>query len=64
MKRKIVLFTGKPYHKFILREFQWETALSSEKADSLITYLSEVMAIEGIPIHINTDDAIAYAIAK
>ena len=29
--------------------FQWATALSSEKADSIITHLSEVMAIMVIP---------------
>ena len=33
-----------------LSGFQWATALSSEKADSVITHLLEVMAILGIPV--------------
>jgi hypothetical protein len=36
-------------HHTIDTGFQWATALSSEKADSVITYLLEVMAIMGIP---------------
>ncbi|KAL6048456.1 hypothetical protein STEG23_026502, partial [Scotinomys teguina] len=40
--------------------FQWATALSSEKADSVITHLLEVMAIMGIPAQIKTDNAPAY----
>ena len=41
----------------MLSGFQWPTVLSSEEADSVITHLSEVMAIMGIPIHIKTDKA-------
>ena len=37
--------------------FQWASALSSEKADSVIIHLLEVMAIVGIPIQIETDNA-------
>ncbi|KAL6089097.1 hypothetical protein STEG23_029011 [Scotinomys teguina] len=40
--------------------FQWATALSSEKADSVIMHLLEVMAIMGIPAQIKTDNAPAY----
>lgn len=40
--------------------FQWATALASEKADSVITHLLEVMAIMGIPIQIKTDNGPAY----
>ncbi|KAL6092317.1 hypothetical protein STEG23_003249, partial [Scotinomys teguina] len=40
--------------------FQWATALSSEKADSVITHLLEVIAIMGIPAQIKTDNAPAY----
>ena len=40
--------------------FQWATALSSEKADSVIIPLLEVMAIMGIPVQIKTDNAPAY----
>ena len=32
--------------------FQWATALNSEKADSVITHLLEVMAVMGIPAQI------------
>ena len=41
-------------------EFQWATALASEKADSVITHLLEVMDILGIPIQIITDNGPAY----
>ncbi|KAL6094163.1 hypothetical protein STEG23_021836 [Scotinomys teguina] len=44
--------------------FQWATALSSEKADSVITHLLEVMAIMGIPAQIKTDNAPAYVSEK
>ena len=37
--------------------FQWATALCSEKADSVISHLLEVMAIVGVPIQIKTDNA-------
>lgn len=37
--------------------FQWTTALSSQKADLVITHLLEVMAIMGIPAQIKTDNA-------
>ena len=40
--------------------FQWATALSSEKADLVITHLLEVMAIMGIPAQIKTDNSPAY----
>ena len=36
--------------------FQWAIALSSEKTDSVITHLLEVMAIIGIPAQIKTDN--------
>ncbi|KAL6030026.1 hypothetical protein STEG23_006794, partial [Scotinomys teguina] len=44
--------------------FQWATALSSEKADSVIMHLLEVMAIMGIPAQIKTDNAPAYVSGK
>ena len=44
--------------------FQWETALSLEKADSVITHLLEVMAIMGIPAQIKTDSGPAYISKK
>ncbi|KAL6093193.1 hypothetical protein STEG23_016117 [Scotinomys teguina] len=40
--------------------FQWATPMSSEKADSIITHLLEVMAIMRIPVQIKTDNAPAY----
>ncbi|KAL6043129.1 hypothetical protein STEG23_019310, partial [Scotinomys teguina] len=40
--------------------FHWVTALSSEKADSVLMHLLEVMAIMGIPAQIKTDNAPAY----
>ena len=44
--------------------FQWATALTSEKADSVITHLMEIMAIMGIPAQIKTDSgsALSYCI--
>ena len=39
-------------------EFQQASALSSEKADSVITHLLEVMAIMGIPTQIKTDNSL------
>ena len=44
--------------------FQWATALSSEKADLVITHLLEVMAIVGIPAQIKTDNGPAYVSKK
>ena len=44
--------------------FQWATALSSEKADSVITHLLEVMAIMGIPAQIKTDNGPSYVSKK
>ena len=44
--------------------FQGETALSLEKADSVITHLLEVMAIMGIPAQIVTDNGPAYVSKK
>ena len=44
--------------------FQWATALSSEKADLVITHLLEVMAIMGIPVQIKTDNAPACLLKK
>lgn len=41
----------------IYSEFQWATALSPEKTDSVITHLLEVMATAGIVIQIKTDKA-------
>ena len=40
--------------------FQWATTLSSEKADSVITHLLEVMTIMGIPAQRKTDNGPAY----
>ena len=40
--------------------FQWATALNSEKADSVIRNLLEVMTIMGIPAQIMTDNGPAY----
>lgn len=39
-------------------------ALSSEKADCVITYLLEIMAIMEIPSQIKTDDAPSYVSNK
>ncbi|MGE9714896.1 DDE-type integrase/transposase/recombinase [Escherichia coli] len=44
--------------------FQWATALNSEKADSVITHLLEVMAVMGIPAPIKNDNAAAYVSTK
>ena len=44
--------------------FQWPTALSSEKADSIITHLLEVVAIKCIPAQIKTDSALPYDLVK
>ena len=44
--------------------FQWATALSSEKADSVITHLLEVMAFMGIPAQTKTDNGLAYVSKK
>ena len=44
--------------------FQWATALSSEKADSVITHLLEVMAVKDIPAQIKTDNGPAYVSRK
>ena len=44
--------------------FQWATALSSEKADSVITHLLEVIAIMGIPTQIMMDNGPAYISRK
>lgn len=44
--------------------FQWATALSSGKADSVITHLPEVMAIMEIPAQIKTDNAPVCACSK
>ena len=44
--------------------FQWTTALSSEKADSVITHLLKVMAIMGIPAQIKTDNDPTYVSRK
>ena len=44
--------------------FQWATALSSEKADSVITHLLFCFAIMGIPIKLKTDNAPAYQSSK
>ena len=44
--------------------FQWDTPLSSEKADSVITHLLQVMAIMGISAQIKTDNGPAYVSRK
>ena len=41
--------------------FQWAIiTLASEKADSVITHLLEVMAIMGIPTQIKADNSLVY----
>lgn len=52
----------KIYASFIdtYSRFQWASALSSKKADSKITHLLEAMVIVGIPIQIESDNALAY----
>jgi hypothetical protein len=42
-------------------EFQWATALASEKADSVITHLLEILNIVGIPIQIKINNGLTYA---
>ena len=44
--------------------FQWATVLSSEKPDSVIMHLLEVMAIIGIPSQIKTDNGPAMSLGK
>ena len=44
--------------------FQWATALSSEKADSVITHLLKLMTFMDIPAQIKTDNALAYISSK
>ena len=44
--------------------FQWATALSSEKADLVITHLLEVMAIMGISTQIKAENGPAYVSKK
>ena len=44
--------------------FQWATALSSEKADLVITQLLEVTTIIDIPIQIKKDNVPAYVFKK
>ena len=44
--------------------FQWTTALSSEKADSVIAHLLEAMATVSIPAQIKTDNASTYVSHK
>ena len=44
--------------------FQWSAALSSDKTNSVITHLLEVMTIMGIPVQIKTDNAPAYVFSK
>ncbi|EGV93609.1 HERV-K_3q27.3 provirus ancestral Pol protein [Cricetulus griseus] len=44
--------------------FHWATALNSEKADSVIVHLLEVMAVMGIPAQIKTDNAPGYVSTK
>ena len=52
------------YSIYTYSGFQCATALSSEKADSVIMHLVEVMAIMGIPLQIKTDNAPAYVSSK
>ena len=44
--------------------FQWVTALNSEKANSVIKHLLEVIDIMGISVQIKTDNAPAYVSSK
>lgn len=44
--------------------FQWVSALSSERADSINPHLLETMAAMGIPTQIKTDNAPAYVSSK
>ena len=44
--------------------FQWATALSSEKADCVITALLEMMSVMGIATQIKTLNAPAYIYNK
>jgi hypothetical protein len=41
-------------------EFQWATALASEKSDSVITHLLAVMVIMGIPTQIKMEQSSIY----
>jgi hypothetical protein len=43
---------------------QWATPLTSEKADSVIMYLLEVVVIMGIPVQIKTNNNPAYVSNK
>lgn len=53
------------YHTIdIYSGFQWATALSSKKADSVNTYLLEVTAIMGIHVQTKTDNAPACVSSK
>ena len=52
------------YNIEIYTGFQWETTLTSEKADSVITHLLEVIAFMEIPVQIKTDNALAYVSNK
>ena len=52
------------YNIEIYTGFQWETTLTSEKADSVITHLLEVIAFMEIPVQIKTDNAPAYVSNK
>ena len=54
-KLKCVLYTVDTYSRF-----QRATALTTEKADTIVTYLLEVMAIMGISTQIKTDNGPAY----
>lgn len=58
-KLKCVLYTVDTYSRF-----QRATALTTEKADTIVTYLLEVMAIMGMPRQSKTDDATAYVSNK
>lgn len=44
--------------------FQWATVLASEKADSVITHLLEVLAIMGILIQIKTFNSLAQTLIR
>lgn len=44
--------------------FQWASALSSERADSISPHLLETMAAMGIPTQIKTDNVSAYVSSK
>lgn len=49
---------------FTYSECKWATALSSEKANSVIAHLLKAMAIMKTPVQIKTDNVPAYITSK